>query len=131
MLVRFPAGGSGFGFSQVFLDLVKMGEASNQFGSGVGFGVCFVGSVAVALDVSAICFTEGFGELFRSATVAPVVEEAAAGRVGDDLFGSFDAVKTAVSAPTTRSLILFCGEVFSVPLIPRPHLRAAQVDAVQ
>ena len=44
------------------------------FSDGAGFGVRFEGSVAVALDVSAKCFTEGFDELIRSAVDAPVVE---------------------------------------------------------
>ena len=107
--LAFPLGGAGLGFTQVFLNLVKMGdeqddpcgvlvrsdvegfgevapdvgEAGDELGSGVGFGVSFVGSVAVALDVSTKIFTEGFDELFLSATDAPVVEEAAAGHVGD------------------------------------------------
>jgi hypothetical protein len=49
---------------------------------------------------------------------------------GDDLFQSFDADNKAESAPTTRSTILF-RRYFSFPLIPRAHLRAAQVDAVE
>lgn len=49
---------------------------------------------------------------------------------GDGLFSRFDAANKAKSAPTTSSIILF-RRVFSVPLIPRAHLRAAQVDAVE
>lgn len=49
---------------------------------------------------------------------------------GDGFFGSFDAKNKAKAAPTTRSIILF-SESFLVPLIPRTHLRAAQVDTVE
>ena len=49
---------------------------------------------------------------------------------GDGLFSRFDTKNKAKSAPTTRSIILF-SESFLVPLIPRTHLRAAQVDTVE
>ncbi len=75
MLVR--ADGKDFG--EIAPDV---GEAGDELGSGVGFCVPFVGSVAVALNVSAICFADGFDELICSAANAPVIEEAAAGDVG-------------------------------------------------
>ena len=104
-----PQGGAGFAFPQAFFDPVEMGdeqddpcgvlvggdvegfgevapdvgEAGDEPGSGIGLGVRLVGSVAVTLDVSAKVSAEGFDELIRSATDAPVVEEAAAGHFGD------------------------------------------------
>ncbi len=60
-----------------------MGEAGDEPCSGVGFGVRLVGSVAVALDVSAKVRAEGFDELILPAPDAPVVKQAAAGGAGD------------------------------------------------
>ncbi len=73
--------GAGFeGFNEVAPDV---GEAGDEAGLRVGFGVGFVNPVAVALDVSAKVRAEGFDELLVTAPDPPVVEEAAAGRAGD------------------------------------------------